>query len=251
MNIQYFKDYSPALGRDMEVKVYGNNGKPVLFIPCQDGRFVDFENFHMIDYWAKWIEEGKVMVFSIDTIDLETWSNKDGDPAWRAARHEQWIKYITEEVAPQMQAMTMAANGDTQPQKIFVFGASMGANHTANLFLRFPDIFDSCLALSGIYRGSMFFGDYMDGNLYQNCPECYLPNMAADHPFVEKYNRNHGVICTGQGAWEEPDTLRWLDTQFARLGAKIECDYWGYDVNHDWPWWYKMVEHHVPRILGF
>ena len=47
MNIQYFKNYSPALGRDMECKLYGQGGQPILFIPCQDGRFFDFENFQM------------------------------------------------------------------------------------------------------------------------------------------------------------------------------------------------------------
>ena len=45
METQYFKAYSPALGRDMECKVYGHAGRPVLFIPCQDGRFFDFENY--------------------------------------------------------------------------------------------------------------------------------------------------------------------------------------------------------------
>ena len=43
METQYFKEYSPALGRDMELKVYGHAGRPVLFIPCQNGRFFDFE----------------------------------------------------------------------------------------------------------------------------------------------------------------------------------------------------------------
>ena len=47
METQYFKDYSPALGREMECKVYGHAGRPMLFIPCQDGRFFDFEDFHM------------------------------------------------------------------------------------------------------------------------------------------------------------------------------------------------------------
>ena len=49
MEMQYFKDYSPALGRDMECKIYGHAGRPMLYIPCQDGRFFDFENFHMAD----------------------------------------------------------------------------------------------------------------------------------------------------------------------------------------------------------
>ena len=34
MEMQYFKDYSPALGREMECKVYGHAGRPILYIPC-------------------------------------------------------------------------------------------------------------------------------------------------------------------------------------------------------------------------
>ena len=59
MEMNYYKSYSPTLGRDMECKVYGHKGRPVLFIPCQDGRFYDFENFHMTDTWAPWIERGR------------------------------------------------------------------------------------------------------------------------------------------------------------------------------------------------
>ena len=29
MEMQYFKDYSPALGREMECKVYGHAGRPM------------------------------------------------------------------------------------------------------------------------------------------------------------------------------------------------------------------------------
>ena len=69
MEMQYFKEYSPALGREMECKVYGHGGRPMLYIPCQDGRFFDFENFHMADTLAPWIESGQLMVMSIDTLD--------------------------------------------------------------------------------------------------------------------------------------------------------------------------------------
>lgn len=89
METQYFNFYSSALGKDMECKVYGHAGRPVLFIPCQDGRFFDFENFKMTDVWSPWIESGQVMVFSIDTIDSETWSDKWGNADWRIGRYEQ------------------------------------------------------------------------------------------------------------------------------------------------------------------
>ena len=55
MEVRYFKHWSSHLNRDMEFKIYGSSGKPVMFIPCQAGRFWDFESFKMIDYWAQWI----------------------------------------------------------------------------------------------------------------------------------------------------------------------------------------------------
>ena len=34
MEMQYFKEYSPALGREMECKVYGHGGRPMLYAPA-------------------------------------------------------------------------------------------------------------------------------------------------------------------------------------------------------------------------
>ena len=88
MEVRYYKGYSYNLNREMEFKVYGHRGKPVLFIPCQAGRFWDFESFKMVDYWAPWIESGKCMVFSIDTIDNESWAAIGADNRWRIENHE-------------------------------------------------------------------------------------------------------------------------------------------------------------------
>ena len=57
------------------------------------------------------IDAGRVMVFSIDTIDRETWSDKGGDPYWRIRRYEQWIHFITDEMVPFMRAMVNERNG--------------------------------------------------------------------------------------------------------------------------------------------
>jgi len=249
METQYFKEYSHALGRDMECKVYGHAGRPVLFIPCQDGRFHDFENFHMTDTWAPWIESGQVMVFSIDTMDQETWSLKDGDPYWRILRHEQWIRYITNELVPSIWDYANAKNGWTGHPGILTFGCSLGATHAANLFLRFPDLFDGTLALSGIYDAAYGFDGYMDENVYQNSPVHYMANLPPKHPYIEKYNRGRGIICAGQGAWEQPETTIRLRDIFAEKGINIWVDLWGYDVNHDWPWWHKQVAYFVPKLL--
>ena len=89
MEMEYCKWYSPALDREMEVKFYGHAGKPVLYIPCQNGRFYDFENFGMTGAWSRFLESGQAMVCAVDTIDAETWSDRDRDPADRIRRYEQ------------------------------------------------------------------------------------------------------------------------------------------------------------------
>lgn len=249
METQYFKQYSPALGRDMECKVYGHAGRPVLFIPCQDGRFFDFENFKMTDVWAPWINAGQVMVFSIDTIDRETWSDKQGDPFWRIRRYEQWIAYITDEMVPFLRSMVNERNGWQGEPGVLVFGCSLGATHAANLFFRRPDLFDRLLALSGIYNADYGFDGYMDEVVYRNSPVHYLANMPEDHPYIELYNRKKGVICVGQGPWEIPDTTRQMADICARKGIHVWVDFWGWDVAHDWDWWYKQVAYFVPYLL--
>ena len=96
-----------------------------------------------------------------------------------------------------------------------------------------------------------FFGDYMDDLVYNNCPVNYLANMPADHPYMALYNTQKSLIVVGQGDWEGPlvESTRRLDTVCAQKGIHTRFEYWGYDVAHDWPWWFKMVAHYVPQLL--
>ncbi len=250
MNTEYYKNYSSQLGRDMEIKVYGHAGRPVLFIPCQDGRFFDFENFGMTGTFGPFIDRGECMVFAIDTLDKETWSDAGGDPYYRIRRHEQWINYITRDAVPFIRQIANERNGWEGFPGIITFGCSLGATHALNLFLRFPDLFDGCLALSGIYSSSFYMGSYTDEVVYRNSPEDYLGGMPNDHPFIGRYNRNRVIVCVGQGAWEIPDSTRNLERICRDKGINIWFDYWGFDVNHDWPWWHKQAAYFLPYLLG-
>ena len=249
MEKQYFREYSPILEREMEWKVYGRRGRPVLFIPCQDGRFFDFEDFGMSSVWSPWINSGQVMVFAIDTLDKETWSNKGGDPYWRIRRHEQWVDYITGEMVPLIQETARRRGSWKEESGILTFGCSLGATHALNLFLRRPDLFDRVLALSGIYSAVYGFDNYMDDVVYRNSPVHYLAAMPKDHPFIQLYNRKKGVVCVGQGPWEIPETTRQLADICHRKDIHLWVDFWGWDVAHDWDWWYKQVAYFAPYLL--
>ena len=248
METRDFKDFSPALNREMECRMYGHAGHPILYIPCQDGRYYDFGNFHMDDVLASRIDAGKVMVFSIDTIDKETYS-AFGNPGQRIRRHEQWVKYITDEMVPFILSIAAERNGEPS-EGVIAFGCSLGATHAANLYFRRPELFDGLLSLSGIYSSEYGFGNYMDELVYYNSPVDNLPNLPANHPYMELYKKHRAVICCGQGAWEQPETTYRLKTILREKGIPVWVDLWGYDVNHDWDWWYKQTEYFLPYILG-
>ena len=236
--------YSASLGKDMNIMVYGHGGVPVLGFPTQDSMCQNYEDFGLIDHIGDFIENRLAQFFVVDTVDAESWSCKNGDPVWRAARQEQYFRYITDEALP-----LIRSRNDRLPA---VTGLSMGADHAAITFLRRPDLFRGMLALSGVYDADYFFDGFMNDVLYENSPERFLPNMPSDHPYIPLYNQKKLIFCVGQGAWEEDGvrTLRNLDGIFREKGIHAWCDYWGFDVNHDWPWWFKQMRYFLPHLLA-
>jgi esterase/lipase superfamily enzyme len=240
MNVEYHKWWSARLGQDMELKLYGHAGKPVLVFPAAGGRFHEYEDFGMVGACSPFVEAGKILLVTVDSVDRQSWLNAQAHPADRARRHNDYDRYIVEEVAPFLRDRGHRG-------RLLSTGCSMGGYHAANFFFRHPDLFDAMIALSGVYRLRRFIGDYMDDNVYFNTPLAYLPNLA-DPWYLGRYRNSRIVACAGQGAWEDEmleDTLalkRILDDK------QIWCwvDIWGHDVNHDWPWWRRQM----PYFLG-
>ena len=252
MDIQYFREYSQWLKRDMEFKVYGYAGQPFLFFPCQNGRIYDFENFGMLDQCWQYIENGQMQLFTADSIDGETWSNQEGSVRVRMELQERWYHYIVDELVPRIfEINAKHTDGGKTKKGIIAMGFSMGGYHSTNFFFRRPDIFIGNLSLSGLFKASYFIGDYMDENVYNNSPIDYLRNMPKNHPYIPIYNRNKNIICMGQGAWEGPmlQSARELQPILEEKGIKAWIDYWGFDVCHDWNWWKKELEYFLPFLL--
>ena len=246
MHTEYHQEYSHHLGRDMEFKVYGHGGKPVMVFPCQNGRFFDWEGFGMLETLGDYLESGRLQLFTVDTIDAETVSLIGGNPHDRVRRHEAWVRYLTEELTPRIREI----NGTGQ--KMLSTGFSMGAYHAGNLFFRRPDLFDSVVALSGVYDTHDMYGGYMDELVYLNDPCASLSGMPADHPYMDLFRRSVMIFCVGQGAWEGPllAGTRRLDGVLRSKGIPAWVDYWGPDVNHDWPWGKKQIRYFLPHVLG-
>ena len=244
MQIEHHKWFSPSLGHDMELKVHGFYGKPVLVFPAQESSFHEFEDMGMLGAVASFVEAGQIKIFTVNSLDGQSWTNGWAHPGDRARRHQDYDRYIVEEVAPFMRRHC----GNTQ-EKFMTTGVSMGAYHAVNFFFRHPDIFDTVIALSGLYRLNHFIGDYMDDNVYFNTPLAYLPDMN-DPRYLDQYRQSHILIGVGQGAWEDEmlaDTLA-LKRILEQKDIPHWIDIWGNDVNHDWPWWLKMLPYFLDRL---
>jgi esterase/lipase superfamily enzyme len=242
MTIKHHHWYSPALGRELGLNVYGEAGQFLLAFPAQGGNHRNFEDFGMIEALGSHIRAGVIQVATVDSIDEESWTSRDLAPAQRGFRYEAYVRYILEEVLPLCRQLT--------PYSIWTTGVSMGAYHAANLLFRFPHHFGGCIALSGVYELSEFLGDYVDEAVYYNSPLLFLPNLE-DSYYLDELRKKTIVLAVGQGAWEEPmltQTRRMADILHQK-GIPAWVDVWGPDVHHDWPWWHRQLPYFLDRLL--
>lgn len=250
MKEEYFKEYSSRLNRDMEFKVYGHTGKPVLVFPPGSGRFWHYEYHGMVDICRPYIDAGRIQLFAVDGLDWETWEDKNGNPYDRIRHHEAYYNYVVEEFIPRIKEISLEANGGREIG-LMATGCSMGATHSANFFFRRPDLIDSVIALSGVYSARFFLGDYMDEVVYRNSPLDYLPNIT-DEAYLNKMRQARLAFCVGQGAWEDPmiEDTKALKKILEDKRIPAFVDIWGKDVNHDWDWWYIQMPYFLDKVLA-
>ena len=247
MERKHLRLQSKVLGRELDCRVYGGGGKPMLALPCRCGDSDEWEKHGMTVTLGDALERERLQLFCVDAPDRTTIAERTTPPAERARRYERWFQWVTEELVPEMRSIN-----DTG-RDLLAVGVDLGAYHAANLFFRRPDLFDSLIALSGVYDTDDFYGGYMDEAVYANDPCVCLANMPLDHPYVRLYNRRRAVFCTGQGAGEESalEGTRRLDGVLKSRGIHIWMDYWGGDVSHDWFWWKKQLRYFLPWAAGF
>ncbi|MGE5109125.1 MAG: esterase family protein [Sphingobacteriales bacterium] len=231
--------YSPALGKDMPIAAYGHYGFALLLIPTAAADYLEYERFQMMDALNPFVNEGKVKVFSIDSINKESWLNNEMLPEHKAIRHNQFNEYIFNEVVPFIRTNTSA---DT---RIITCGASFGALHAMNLYLKRPDIINGVISMSGVYDLTEYTRGHWDDQVYYNSPMHYIPNLN-DAWYFDHYKKSKNIhVYTGAGNYEDPEANRRFSKVLWEKGIWHELDVWGNDIHHDWPTWRNML----PYIL--
>lgn len=230
MEINYHKFYSNHLKEQFEIKVFGKYGKPILVFPSSCGRFYDFENFGMIHEIKEYIKAGDIFVVCVDGRDSETWYNPQKDENM-GKRHRQYELAICEDVKQFLYDVYKVR------ERFLATGVSGGAYHSLNFNLKFPEVFDSSISLSGVYSLKHMVGDYFDLSIYYNDILMYLSNLE-DPSLLNQIRQSYFIICHGQGAYEDfQDEARAVAMMLHAKNITCWYDVWGKEYSHDWPSW--------------
>ncbi len=231
--------YSPALLKDMPIVTYGDYGFALLLIPTAAADYLEYERFQLIDYLAPHINSGKIKVFSVNSINTESWLNNEMLGEHKAIRQNQFNQYIFNEVIP------FIKNSTSQQTPIITCGASFGALHSMNLFLKRPDLINGVIAMSGVYNLMEYTKGFYDEQVYFNSPMHFIPNLTNHNTLQQIRSSNHIHILTGSGPHEAPDAAKEFASVLYSKGINYELDVWGSEWSHDWPTWRAMLPEYI------
>ncbi len=234
--------FSNNLGREMPLVAYGHAGFPLLMFPTAAADYLEYERFLLVDAIKEHIEAGRVRAYSINSVNRYSLLNDQASPREKAELLTRYDRYILDEVLP---LIRNECGNDARP---ITTGASLGAFLSANAYFRHPDLFRGVIAMSGSYDIRSYLKGYTDDNVYFNNPADYLRNLNDDYYLPILRRADSIYIVSGQGAYEAPERSRDLSNLLNSKGIPNDLELWGHDVNHDWPWWRRMLPYYLSRI---
>ncbi len=235
MNREHHRWHSPALGREMELLVFGHAGARALVFPTSQGRFYEWEDRGMVDALSKQLSNGWVQLFCVDSVDSESWYAEWKHPADRARRQDEFERYLRDEVLP------LSEHRNPDPFLITT-GASFGAYHAADFAFRHPDRVGRVIGMSGLYDIRRFASGYYDEHVARHNPSHYI-SEEHDPARLDALRRMDIILVTGEGdAFAENN--HYLSRALWERGIGNALRLWD-GWAHDWPWWRQMIVQYI------
>ncbi len=231
---------SERLGREVTLVRWGEIGRPVLLFPTAAGDAEECERFHMIDALAPLLEEGRVKLYSVDSVPGMVWLQEDNSTARGGWIQNQFDAFVHQEIVP-----AIRTDCRTPDIEIIAAGASIGAFNALAFLCRHPDVFSHAICLSGTYDVMKFLKGEMTSELWQSSPLHFLPGLA-DGAHLDALRTRFVLLAHGEGRWEDPAQSWRVADLLGSKGIPNRVDAWGKDWDHDWPTWRKML----PQYLG-
>ena len=232
---------SDRMGVESTLVRWGNFGRPVLLFPTAGGDCEEIERFKMIEVLRPLLEEGRIKVFSCDSVAGRAMLKQEGSPQHRMWMLNAFHHYLRHEVVPAIRADCQ--QGDVP---VITAGASIGAFHSVAMVCRWPQIFTQALACSGTYDLLRFLGtrEYTEDVLVSS-PLHFLPQLG-DGPHLDMLRTRFVLLATGAGRAEAVGESWNMANSLGAKRAPNRVDDWGPEWHHDWVTWRSMI----PKYLG-
>jgi esterase/lipase superfamily enzyme len=225
--------YSENCGMNMTVKRYGDWGPPLIYFPTCGGKHGEFDWYNLAEDMYPWIAAGKVQVFSIDSINQETFYNQTLHPYHKIQWQKGYERYVMDELLP---FILHKAQNDN----IACMGSSFGGYTVARFFFKYPQVFRLAVAMSSTFSMKNLLEGYYDNDVYYNSPTDFLPNQSDPH-FYHTVNQESlfWMFCG------ENDICIQENDEFSSLlnskGIRHWYDRWPSPCDHHEFWWKKQV----------
>lgn len=234
MREEYKKWYSPNLSADFELLAFGESGIPVLLFPTSMGRYFENKDFKMLESIQWFIDEGKIKVYCIDSIDKISWYNKSIHPADRVHNHIKYDKMLIEEIAPLVEH-------ETGHHKMITAGCSFGGYHAANFAFKYPWLISHLFSMSGVFDITGQLDGFYNNDVYFNNPVDFLP----EDNHADLWNMK---IVLGTS---DRDICRYDNERLSNILNNKGINHWldvRHNADHDWPIWRQMLTEYLSKI---
>lgn len=228
---EYLRQWSPALGREMEALRFGASGLPLLVFPTSQGRFYQWEDFGMVAALQDKIDGGFIQLWCVDSVDSESWYAHGLPAAQRVNRHLAYERYLLEEFLPQIGVPPVAV------------GTSFGALHSVLLALRHPVRVSGFVGLSGAYDTRHWMDGHFDDEVYFTNPVAFLPGLTDERYLAPMRRFVKKVIASGEYDPNVAESVR-IGTLLREKSVDAWLDIWS-GWAHDWPYWKEMMRRYV------
>ena len=233
--------YSDRVREEITVVRWGTSGRPVLVFPSAGGDAEEIERFGLVDSCGQLLADGRIKLYSVDSVAGQAMITKAGSPQHRAWVLSQFHECIRHEVVPAIHADL----GDPAADVISC-GASIGAFNAVAVLCRYPDVFAAAIGMSGSYRIERFYDQVSNQDLYFSAPLQFLPGL--EGPQLDLLRQRHVVLAAGEGAWEDIGESWQMASALGAKRIPNRVDNWGPQWAHDWPTWRRMLPQYLTEL---
>ena len=233
--------FSDRLKQEIAVARWGTFGRPVLVFPSAGGDAEEIERFGLIDACGPLLAEGRVKVYSVDSVAGRAMMAKTSPPGHRLWLLNQFHECIRWEVVP-----AIHADLGGQPMDVITSGASIGAFNAVAALCRYPEVFSAAIGMSGSYRVERFYEGAWTQDLFFAAPLQFLPGL--EGPPLDRLRQRFALLASGAGDYENVGESWRMAEVLGAKGIPNRVDDWGPEWKHDWPTWHRMLPQYLREL---